>query len=471
HEHYIHIDPSDLIFIWLCTQRFGRRESDIPPGPSTSPLLTRWAREFGDIYSLKLFNKTLVVLSSPEAVKNVLDKQGAVTGGRPPVYALGLLNDFMSMILSGMDTGIWKRGRKAIHTFLTPQALDNYKHTQRLEYVQLLYDAIHRPNKIVEHIKRTTASTMIMLVYGSRCATIHIANDLADFSAHPPIDLFPFLKYVPERWARWKVLCMTAKRMRQDMHAKLLGDCERRISSGMAPRCYIEEVLQSKEELRMVKKEIMFAILALLNFPDAQKKAQEEIDMVIQADRLPALEDFESLPYVQALIKEVHRFRTVLPLGFPHVAMEDVMYNGHRIPKDTMIFLNAWAIFHDPEYFDDPESFNPGRYLTSEFGTKAGVDTSVFRNNFGFGAGRRICPGEHMGMQSSAQIAMNLLWAFSFTKDTSGTGGIDLECYGKPGMELTPIPFTCKIEIRSSERRLVIEEAYARALNIWEHGI
>ena len=49
--------------------------------------------------------------------------------------------------------------------------------------------------------------------------------------------------------------------------------------------------------------------------PEAQKKAQEEIDRVVGRDRLPSFRDYEHLPYIRAMVKEVMRWRGVAPLG------------------------------------------------------------------------------------------------------------------------------------------------------------
>jgi len=46
-------------------------------------------------------------------------------------------------------------------------------------------------------------------------------------------------------------------------------------------------------------------VFALMNWPEAQKNAQGEIDRVIGPDRTPVVQDIDDLPYVQALIKEV----------------------------------------------------------------------------------------------------------------------------------------------------------------------
>ena len=53
----------------------------------------------------------------------------------------------------------------------------------------------------------------------------------------------------------------------------------------------------------------------MLMNPDAQAKAQEEIDRVIGTDRLPTFDDESKLPYVSALSKEVFRWQQVAPFG------------------------------------------------------------------------------------------------------------------------------------------------------------
>ena len=96
-------------------------------------------------------------------------------------------------------------------------------------------------------------------------------------------------------------------------------------------------------------------------FPEAQKRAQAEIDAVIGLDRLPTLADRDLLPFVDAIIKEVTRWHVVVPLGnvqfshfcpyvhlkcygvgFPHSVSEDDIHEGYYIPKGTVVIPNAW---------------------------------------------------------------------------------------------------------------------------------
>jgi cytochrome P450 len=55
-------------------------------------------------------------------------------------------------------------------------------------------------------------------------------------------------------------------------------------------------------------------ILAMCLYPDAQKKAQAELDHVL-GGRLADFADQSSLPYINAVIKECLRWRPVIPLS------------------------------------------------------------------------------------------------------------------------------------------------------------
>ena len=82
--------------------------------------------------------------------------------------------------------------------------------------------------------------------------------------------------------------------------------------------------------------------LAMAMHPEAQRKAQEELDRVVGSERLPEFEDRSSLPYLSALLKEVLRWHPVTPIGVPHRAVADDEYNGWYIPAGTIVTANVW---------------------------------------------------------------------------------------------------------------------------------
>jgi cytochrome P450 len=144
--------------------------------------------------------------------------------------------------------------------------------------------------------------------------------------------------------------------------------------------------------------------------PDVQRKAHAELDAVLDGTHLPTFDDENELPYVGAIVKEVFRWHPVVPLGdfpahetfdicqlilfvaIPHRLTEDDVYEGYLIPAGSTVIGNAWAILHDPEFFPNPESFHPERFLKSG-------DSNRFPD-VAFGFGRRICPGQHMARSS-----------------------------------------------------------------------
>jgi cytochrome P450 len=82
-----------------------------------------------------------------------------------------------------------------------------------------------------------------------------------------------------------------------------------------------------------------FLVMAL--YPDVQKKAQADIDR-LALNRLPTLDEFNSLPYIRAIIKEIVRWGPVVPLGLPHSVLTDDVYGNYFIPEGTTIHLNVW---------------------------------------------------------------------------------------------------------------------------------
>lgn len=76
------------------------------------------------------------------------------------------------------------------------------------------------------------------------------------------------------------------------------------------------------------------------------------------------------------------------------------------LPKGTILFANTWAIHRCKEEYNDPDDFIPERFLNNKFGTidLATVDDYHRRVTYGFGAGRRVCPGQRLAENSLVSI-------------------------------------------------------------------
>ena len=119
--------------------------------------------------------------------------------------------------------------------------------------------------------------------------------------------------------------------------------------------------------------------------PNVVKKAQEELDRVVGKDRLPEFSDRDDLPYIDALVKELLRWNTPLPISLPVKTTKDDIYRGYFIPAGSTVIENTWAVCHDPAIYPDPEAFNPDRFLKD-----GKIDPQVFNpEDRVFGSGRR----------------------------------------------------------------------------------
>jgi len=175
-------------------------------------------------------------------------------------------------------------------------------------------------------------------------------------------------------------------------------------------------------------------------------RAQVELDAVVGAGpgRLPMLADRENLPYVDAIVKETLRWRTVVPLGLPHTPMEDDTYGGYCIPKGVTILANIWKFCHDPNIYHDPMAFKPERFL----GNAPEQDPRAIS----FGFGRRVCPGRELADVSMFLAIAKSLAAFNISKAKDAAGNvIEPSLAYDPGLLNHPREFKYSIRPRSAK--------------------
>ena len=110
---------------------------------------------------------------------------------------------------------------------------------------------------------------------------------------------------------------------------------------------------------------LRWAFVYLLHHPDVLQKVQHEIDSVIGQHRPPCWNDRNSMPYTEAVIKEVFRRSSIVPNGLIHTTTSDVVVCGHNIPKGAWMMPDIYNIHHDSNYWKNPEVFDPTRFLES----------------------------------------------------------------------------------------------------------
>ncbi|CAI2170881.1 3493_t:CDS:2 [Funneliformis geosporum] len=137
---------------------------------------------------------------------------------------------------------------------------------------------------------------------------------------------------------------------------------------------------------------ISFIVYHLDHNPDVKKKMLKEIDEIFQGDRERPIteDDFHKLKYCEAIIKEVDR---VLPVANMMVrySQEPDEVAGYNWPAGTIFHINAVSIHKHNDYWEEPEKFNPDRWMVKGFEPKK-------YSFIMFGGGLRICPGRKLAM-------------------------------------------------------------------------
>ncbi|KAI9878967.1 MAG: Cytochrome P450 monooxygenase orf9 [Pleopsidium flavum] len=136
----------------------------------------------------------------------------------------------------------------------------------------------------------------------------------------------------------------------------------------------------------------------LLKSPKAYDKLQREIRGTFQTYEDINASAAQQLPYLQAVIAEGLRIYPPGSQGFPRLS-PGAFVDGFWVPEGSEIYTSAWTVTHDPQYFHDPLSFKPERWIDPGC-------TDVKEASQPFSLGPRGCLGRNF-----AFVEMNLLLA------------------------------------------------------------
>lgn len=157
------------------------------------------------------------------------------------------------------------------------------------------------------------------------------------------------------------------------------------------------------------------------------------------------------------------RWRGAANVGLPHSVTEDDVFEGYTIPKGTTVLACAYSIHLRSDDYEDPEIFNPDRYLDNVYGTKRAVDKDEGRKaTYTFGSGRRVCPGDDFAKMIILTTVAKLIWAFDFGTETREAPDLTWETGYKSGLTNPPQNFRPRVVPRAGKKGQIVEE-YARA--------
>ncbi|KAI0729067.1 cytochrome P450 [Fomitopsis betulina] len=465
------------------------RSGSAPPGPPGLPFIgnlldlptslpwitfAQWSARWGNIMQIDLLGQPLVILGSHKAAIDMLDRKTSIYSDRPRLTVGSLVgwNRLTALLPYGSR---WRETRRLFTPALGSRAsVVAFEPIMNVQVTRALPRMVRNPKGIVDEIYKTVAGTTLMIVYGydlpesDNTFVDVLRTTMPQFStgfmpgAHL-VDVLPILQYVPS-WVpgmQWKKQATTWK---HDLNAQLelpYQYAKQEIAKGSTFPSFVSLCLgpsPDAEREELVKggaaslylgavdsttSAVTSFLHAMARYPHIQKRAQQEIDRAVGTERLPLLQDRPQLPFVDAIMSEVLRWKHAVPLGMPHRLQQDDVHDGYYLREGTVVVANIWQMLHDPETYSQPETFNPDRFIASE---KSPAEMDPRKIIWGFG--RRSCPGLFLADTCMFLAVVQILATFDIiapadASDNDPTTGI----ISHPGpLAFTAVPRSAKAE-------------------------
>lgn len=152
---------------------------------------------------------------------------------------------------------------------------------------------------------------------------------------------------------------------------------------------------------------LTWCLYLLASHPEVYARLLAEVDRTLER-HTPTYEDLVNLPYTLQVLKETLRLYPPA-YGIIRVPLRDVEIEGYRLRKGQPIVLSPYLIHRKPEYFPDPERFDPDRFTPER-------EKMLPRHAYvPFGAGPRVCIGNHFAMMEGHVVLAALTQHVSFS--------------------------------------------------------
>ncbi|KAL2516773.1 Cytochrome [Abeliophyllum distichum] len=464
-----------FFFLFLLAKHYfnkSRTDQKLPPGPRKLPFignlhqlvgslphrsLKKLSEKYGPLMHLQIGELKTIVVSSARTAEETLKTNGLVFADRPELLLTKIMFYNFSDLGSSPYGEHWRQMRKlCIMELLSPKKVQSFQNIMVEEFSRLVSSIqssqgvpINLTEKILEAESTIICRAAVGRRYSDQKALISLARETASFAGIFNVgDIFPSLKFLDSLFG--------SKRKLVNMHKKvdfILENIFREheedrlsITRGQTGDQPLEEDLLdvflrlkdsdefqvsiTKENIKANILELLFAgietsstaiewaMATMMKHPRVMEKAQREVRQAFKGNKKISHSDIQNLSYLKMVIKESLRLYPPGPLLGPRLSRAKCTIDGYDIPANTIAIINGWAIGRDPEYWDNPEVFEPERFNN--------ISTTFTGANFElipFGAGRRMCPGISFGLASIEQSLAYLLYHF----DWKLPGGISPE--------------------------------------------
>ncbi|MHA6850083.1 cytochrome P450 [Ralstonia pseudosolanacearum] len=413
-----------------------------PPGPSTRltgwSLLARmsrdllgalaaWQREFGDVVHLRFWPEHEIVVTDPALARELLvSHHDALVRWERGIRVFAQVHGHSVLIAEGEA---WRGKRHALQPSFSPKAVQAFVPTIAAATSRALLQWPRQDVRwpIENAITSLTMDVITRMMFSSEIGeearaaekAIRVVSAAADAEFYWPAS-------APD-WMPWK-------RAKRRALAELHGLINRHVQTRLAqphevwPDDLLTRLLQLHREepsawpLHAVRDECMTAFLAghettaaaltwwawcMACNPTAQITARKEVQAVLQG-RTPDADMLASLPYLTQTIKETLRLYPAAPVLISRRATRPIALGPWQFPARTMFLVPVQLMHHDPRWFPQPLSFRPERFAHDAPEIPRGAYAP-------FGAGPRVCLGQHLAMSEMTVIAAMVLQRFSLS--------------------------------------------------------
>ncbi|KAI9449499.1 cytochrome P450 [Lactarius psammicola] len=502
----VYLAPVILAGLLAIFVRFNGRRPPVPlpPGPRGLPFIgnalnmpsscpwetfSDWGKRWGAMTHITLFGQHYLVVNSLDTAIKMLEAKSTIYSDRPSFPMLGEMMGWKDGVAVARYGERLRALRRLLYQAMgTPASAMKRIPVIEREVHRFLQRLLDTPDQFVKNLRGAVNAITLDFAYGYK------AYDLDD-------PLVQLTELASEQFARASIpgafvvdtfailycdMCRTGSRgpagnswdvsgeqmceLLSTRHLSSFGVEGRSVSQYLRLRTKTLRKVWTEEEEDLVKwaanaitiggtdttiSTLTTFFLAMTMYPEAQKKAQEEIDTVVGAHRLPTIDDRDRLPYVNGLLKEVLRWGPATPLAGPHRLTRDDEQDGYFIPEGTVVIVNVWGLMRDESLYSNPLIFNPERFVASE--TKsAEIDPRIC-----FGFGRRFCPGIRVAEGSLFLFFAMTLATYQISKAVDESGAV-LEPTAQYTSRLMrhPMPFPCTIKPRSEKAMAFIKSLH-----------
>ncbi|KAK7300794.1 hypothetical protein RJT34_11645 [Clitoria ternatea] len=417
----------------------------LPPGPLPVPIFGNWlqvgddlnhrnltdlAKKFGDIFLLRMGQRNLVVVSSPELAKEVLHTQGVEFGSRTRNVVFDIFTGKGQDMVFTVYGEHWRKMRRIMTVpFFTNKVVQQYRMGWEAEAAAVVEDVKRNPEAaaggivIRRRLQLMMYNNMYRIMFDRRFESeedplfqrLRALNGersrLAQSFEYNYGDFIPILRPFLKGYLK---ICKEVKETRLKLFKDYFVDERMKLGSTKSTsneglKCAIDHILDAQKKGEINEDNVLYiveninvaaiettlwsiewGIAELVNHPEVQKKVRDEIERVLGPGQQVTEPDIQNLPYLQAVVKETLRLRMAIPLLVPHMNLHDAKLGGYDIPAESKILVNAWWLANNPAHWKKPEEFRPERFFEEESHVEA--NGNDFRY-LPFGVGRRSCPG------------------------------------------------------------------------------